>query len=160
MPLASQSAGSFAASPSAAPVANGALSRLVKEGWASLEREDPVRALKVFREVCHRAPSSQEGKIGMAETYLFLGKPSLARRYIETVRRQAPDDQDAMALHVRILIRESQFDLALRMSSRGLKKFKQPAADLMAAHASALFRVQRTDDAAAVALARASSPTP
>jgi tetratricopeptide (TPR) repeat protein len=148
--LASQSAGSFAASPTAAPAPNGALSRLVKKGWASLEREDPVRALAVFREVCHRAPDSQEGKIGIAETYLFLGKPGLARPYIETVRRQMPDDQGTMALHIRILIRDSKFDCALRMSSLGLKKFKQPGADMMAAHASALFRVQRTDEAAAM----------
>lgn len=86
----------------------------------------------------------------MAETHLVLGKPKLAKLFIESARRKVPEDQDAMALHICILIRDGEFDLALQMSSRGLRQFNQPSAELLAAHASALFRVQRTVDAAGI----------
>ncbi|MEE2886696.1 MAG: tetratricopeptide repeat protein [Planctomycetota bacterium] len=142
--------GQFSATPTAAPVAKSKLSSLVDRARADLEREDPMAALQAFQEVRVHDPDCLDGLLGMAETYLFLGKPKSARSYVELARRKAPRDQRAMALHVRILIRDGKFDSALRMSKRGMRQFDIPGVELLSAHASALFRVQRTADAAGV----------
>ena len=109
-----------------------------------------MRALTAFAAIRALSPQDGAGMMGLAETWLFLGKPGLATRYIEAVRRADPEREDAVALHVRILIRAAEFDRALRMSSRALAKLTKPSASLLAAYASALFRVQRTVDSAAI----------
>lgn len=139
-----------AVAPQPQPSARVEVSALVAAGHAHLRREDPRAALASFREALALVPDAVESMLGMAETYLFVGRADVAQRYVEGVRRRDPEREDALALHVRVLIRAAEFDAALAMSGRALERVAKPSAELLAAHASALFRVQRTVDAAAV----------
>ncbi|MCB9869507.1 MAG: tetratricopeptide repeat protein [Planctomycetes bacterium] len=139
-----------APAPRATAEAPARLALLLREGRTHLEREDPVRALAAFRSLQVVAPDDPDVLLGLAATHLFAGAPERARPFIEAVRRADPDRQDAIALHVRILIRAAEFERALRMSTRAVRAAERPSAELLAAHASALFRVQRTVDAAGV----------
>lgn len=121
---------------------------LVVEARKHLEHEDPLRALTAFAAVRAMSPSDHSGMMGLAETWLLLGKPGLAARYIEAVRREDPRREDAIAVHVRVLIRAAKFDRAVNMSTLAIERTRKPSAALLAAHASALFRVQRTVAAA------------
>jgi Tetratricopeptide repeat len=123
---------------------------LVVKARRHLDREDPLLALDAFAAIAALAPADRSGMMGLARTWLLLGKPGLAVRYIEAVRREDPRREDAIALHVRILIRAAQFDRAVKMSTRAIERIQKPSVGLLASHASALFRVQRTVDAAGV----------
>lgn len=120
----------------------------VGEGERYLDREDPVRAWVAFQlaaEVDHATPDCE---VGLGKAHLMLGRSAFAHRYAESVLASAPDDEAGMELCIRALIRARAFDAAVRRASQFLVLVEEPGADLIAARASALFRVQRVDDAA------------
>jgi len=131
--------------PGSAPV-----SVLARHGAELLEQEDPVRAWDVFREVRGREPAGLEGLLGLARVHLLLGNAVIAIAYASAALLVEPGCQDAMAVQVRSLIRDRLFEQAVETSGHQVALVQAPSAHLLAARASALFRVQRIDDAANV----------
>jgi tetratricopeptide (TPR) repeat protein len=120
-----------------------------------LDAEDALGAQRIFRRILAVTSQDRTALIGMGRTYLLQGRAELARRYADAALRQDFDDQAAQALRVRALLRARRFSEARRYSEQILKLMAdgqktQPNADLLAAHASALFRVQQNDAAAEV----------
>lgn len=120
---------------------------LAREGRTLLERERVLEAREVFRALRARAPDDLDGLLGLGEAHLVLGRPELCVRYARAARGAAPLASPAAALHVRGLIRGRAFERAAEVSHAALKA-GLGGAELLAAHGSALFRLQRTDGAA------------
>ncbi len=133
-------------SPGAEPALVG---NLVRRGHELLDQEDPMRAWDAFRALRSRAPDCIDGLLGLGRVHLLLGAAPVSVRYADAARSHDPRNQEAMALAVRSLIRCREFDGAVAASTRFLAEVHQPGADLLAARASALFRVQRIDEAGA-----------
>jgi hypothetical protein len=72
----------------------------------------------------------------------------MAAMYARAARLREPASSRAAALEVRSLLRSRDFDGAVAVSSVALERVPEPGAELIASHASALFRLQRTDEAA------------
>jgi tetratricopeptide (TPR) repeat protein len=125
------------------------LLHLLREGSELLDREDPVAAWRAFRGASELAQDDAACLIGLGRTHLMLGCSVFAQRYAEAAIAREPANQDAMALCVRALIRGRQFDEAVRAAGQFLLRADQPGPELLASRASAMFRVQRTEDAAA-----------
>lgn len=128
----------------------GVVRNLLRAGNACLEAEDPVAALAAFRAANVQAAADRSGLTGLGQAHLMLGSPTLGFAYGDAVLAMGHGDQEAMALCVRALIRARRFDEAVQQAGRFLVATPEPGAPLLAARASALFRVQRTDEAAAV----------
>jgi tetratricopeptide (TPR) repeat protein len=79
----------------------------------------------------------------------MLGRSTFAEAYADAALLADPGDLEGMALGIRALIRARQFDTAVERAAAYLLRAGRPDAELLAANASALFRVQRIDDAAA-----------
>jgi len=140
--------------PSQAPAPGGAAfaGSLAELGNQLLDREDPVAAWDVFRRVAERAEGGEPrsvAQVGLGRTHLMLGRSSYAVRYAEAAIASDPRNQQAMALCIRSLIRARAFDEAVARATLLVDRTGDASADLLAASASALFRVQRIDDAAA-----------
>ena len=137
--------------PAAGPsVGRGGLAlRLASEGRRLLRVEDLVEARSVFRRLRALAPGDFEGLLGLGEVHLKLGQAEIARLYAVAARRSHPESDAAAALMVGSLLRLRRFGAAVDASQLALAELPEAGADLWAAHASALFRVQRTDEAAA-----------
>lgn len=113
-----------------------------------LERHDPVGALAVFRQLRIEAPAPLEPRLGLARCHLDLGAADLALRY---VAEGPPNHVERLAIEVRALLRAREFDAALAVAERAMgSPGARSSAELLAAHASALFRQQRNDEAAAL----------
>jgi tetratricopeptide (TPR) repeat protein len=123
---------------------------LLEQGNALLEIEDPVRAWLAFRDADPRGPEAVDRSVGLGRAHLMLGHSDFAIAYGEHAVAAAPSRQDAMALTIRALIRGREFDEAVRRSLAFTNRSKVLAPDLLAARGSALFRVQRTSDAAEI----------
>lgn len=121
----------------------------LERGNALLEVEDPVAAWLVFRGVDTQGLLAVDRSVGLGRAHLMLGHSEFAIAYGEHAVVAAPGRQDAMALTIRALIRGRQFDEAVRRSFAFTNRTTDVKADLLAARGSALFRVQRTSDAAA-----------
>ncbi|MCR9247939.1 MAG: tetratricopeptide repeat protein [bacterium] len=126
----------------------------LREGQRCLDREDPWQAWRAFQVAAATTPDPA-GYIGLGHSHLLLGRAAFAHRYAEAARKLAKAvggaiEQEAMALCVRALIRARAFDAAVRQSGAFVQEIGRPAADLLAARGSALFRVQRVDEAAKV----------
>ena len=134
-------------SESAAP---GDVSRRLDVARQALVREDPLAALVAWREVRVVAPATAEALVGLGRVHLLRSDAHLALRYAEAALAVAPAMQPAQALRVHALLRLRRFELALERSKDALRHAADPAAELLAAHASALFRLQRNDEAALV----------
>lgn len=140
--------------PAQAPAPGGAAfaGSLEELGNDLLEREDPVAAWDVFRRVAERANLGEAravAQVGLGRSHLMLGRSAFAVRYAEAAITNDPQNQNAMALCIRSLIRARAFDDAVVRSALLIDRVGEPGAELLAASASALFRVQRIDDAAA-----------
>lgn len=133
--------------PSGEPAA---LRELLHGGTRALDQEDPVLAWRCFREALASAPQYSDCLLGLGRAHLLLGRSSAARAYAEAVLALAGGNVEAMALAVRAAIRARQFDAAVVIAARYTGTAEAASAELLAAQASALFRVQRTDEAAAV----------
>ena len=132
-----------------APLADGAspAAALVRHGRDLLAIEDPLAAWQVFRQAL-LAGDPVDGEVGLGNTHLMLGQSAFALAWAEAALRRDPANQDGMALCVRAMIRARQFDGAVSRAASFLARTPAAGAELHAASASALFRVQRIDDAA------------
>lgn len=132
----------------AAPGGSAPANYWVGEGQRYLDREDPMRAWLAFQLAAEAGSAAAEFGIGLGRAHLMLGRSAFAHRYAQLVLGEVPDDQGGMALCVRSLIRARAFDAAVRRGSEFLLAVDAPTAELLAARASAMFRVQRVDEAA------------
>jgi len=122
----------------------------LERGNALLEFEDPVAAWVAFRDIDDTGAESVDRSVGLGRAHLMLGHSRFAIAYGEHAVAAAPARQDAMALTIRALIRGREFDEAVDRSLLYRNRAPQLTPDLLAARGSALFRVQRTNDAAAI----------
>ncbi|MCA8953666.1 MAG: tetratricopeptide repeat protein [Planctomycetes bacterium] len=140
--------------PDEAPAPGGATSAAwwLREGQRCLDRDDPWKAWQAFQVAAAGVGASVDvaGLIGLGNSHLMLGRSAFAHRYGEAAVAREAADQSAMALCVRALIRARAFDAAVRRAGEFLAGVAKPSAELLAARGSALFRVQRVDEAAAV----------
>ncbi|MHC5066640.1 MAG: tetratricopeptide repeat protein, partial [Planctomycetota bacterium] len=147
------SSGLCAQAPGPSADARAAAEFLRESGHALLDAEDALGAQQVFRQVLAVAKEDQSALLGMGRAYLLQGRAELARRYADAALRLGFYEPSAHALRIRALLRGRQFTAARQYSEQVLEYFedkqRMPAgADLLAAHASALFRVQQNDEAA------------
>jgi len=137
-----------------APAPGGAAptgTRWAQVGEELLVREDPVAAWTAFRRAAAEEADEAvrpETRVGLGRTHLMLGRSDFALSYAEAAIATDPASQSAMALGVRALIRARAFDDAVRRSGNFVARAGSVGPDLRAARASALFRVQRIDEAA------------
>ncbi len=120
-----------------------------QQGDALLDREDPVGAWSAFRRAILLDAEPEPAQIGLGRAHLMLGNSLFATSYAEAALRAAPGSQQGMALCVRALIRSRAFDEAVARATSFVCRTLDPEPELLAARASALFRVQRIDEAAA-----------
>lgn len=134
-----------------APAGDGAPagSGLVRAAEALLDAEDPLRAWRSFREALRIGVGGAPCRLGLGRTHLMLGESAFALAYAEAVLRHEPANQDGMALCVRALIRARKFDEAVARANVFAARVVERGPALQAARGSALFRVQRIDEAAA-----------
>jgi tetratricopeptide (TPR) repeat protein len=146
-PSADRGAGPGQGTQPLATRAEGTLSEAVRhalaEGHELLKQADPVAALRAFRSVLPAAVDHPDLQVGMGRAHLLLGDPAVAICYGEAVLLSDPDHQGAMALVVRALQRGRQFKDAERVGRRFMARVAEPSAELLAACASAAFRMQR-----------------
>ncbi len=121
---------------------------LLRQGERLLESEDPVLAMESFRMLVGEPGARDQARLGLGKVHLMLGHSDLALAHVEDVLRSRPADAEALALHVRSLIRARRFEDAVDGATRALDQVPVATAELLAASASALFRVQSTRAAA------------
>jgi tetratricopeptide (TPR) repeat protein len=122
---------------------------LVRAGELRLDAEDPLQAWSSFREALRVGADGAPCRLGLGRTHLMLGESAFALAYAEAVLRHEPANQDGMALCVRALIRARRFDEAVARANVFAARVADRGVALQAARGSALFRVQRIDEAAA-----------
>jgi tetratricopeptide (TPR) repeat protein len=117
-------------------------------GDALLDSEDPLLALGAYRRAKAAGNATADCLIGLGRSHLMLGRSTFALAYAESALAAAAEAQTAMALCVRSLIRGRAFDDAVRRAAAFVARAGEPGSELLAARASALFRVQRIHEAA------------
>jgi tetratricopeptide (TPR) repeat protein len=148
-------AGLFAAgaaaqqAPPAAPLGDLTSASALREGRSLLDAEDPCGAWQAYRRALAHGGDSTAVGVGLAAVHLMLGQSAFALAWAESALDQDRRSQEAMALAVRARIRARRFDEAVDTAAAFVAAAGSPSSELLAAQASALFRVQRTDDAAA-----------
>ncbi len=125
----------------------GTIRKLAAEGAYLLRCEDPLRALDVFRTALARDSADADVLVGAGRCHLLLGDPGIALAYARAVLADEPTHDRAIGLEVRALMRARRFREAVDRSTRAVSR-RDPGVETLAAHASALFRTQRNDDAA------------
>jgi tetratricopeptide (TPR) repeat protein len=135
-----------------APAGDGALppATLVRHGSELLEIEDPLNAWQSFRRALQLGDASVGCFVGLGSAHLMLGNSAFALAWAEAALRSDADDQAGMALCVRALIRAREFDAAVQRASGFVARSEPTGPELLAARASALFRVQRIPESANV----------
>lgn len=123
-------------------------SALLREGRERLDVEDPCGAWQAFRRAAAIDGDAAAARIGLGAAHLMLGQSAFALAWADAALAVDRAAQDAMALAVRARIRARRFDDAVETAAAFVAAAGAPAAELLAAQASALFRVQRIDDAA------------
>jgi len=126
------------------------LDALVRAGERALEVEDPVVSWRAFQDALLASPVHEEARIGLGRAHLLLGRAKIALAYAEQALTTDALSEPAMTLAVRARIRARMFDLATVTAEEYVARIAEPGAQLLAAQASSLFRVQRTDDAARI----------
>ncbi|MBK8977545.1 MAG: tetratricopeptide repeat protein [Planctomycetes bacterium] len=144
------SAWAQAPSPDAAATAE-AMRALAVLGERQLERDDAVEARRSFLLLRQFDAAAVDGLVGLGRAHLQLGSPWIALAYADEALARAPVDDGAAGLRVRALLRARRFQEALDWSAEALRGAAGDTAgpQLWSAHASALFRSQRIDAAAA-----------
>lgn len=140
----------LAAGQAPAPGGSASASYWVLEGQRCLDRDDPWRAWHAFQLAVGSGASGPESRIGLGRSHLMLGRSAFAHRYGEDIVARFEQNQDAMALCVRALIRARAFDAAVRRATTFVLDVATPTAELLAARGSAMFRVQRVEEAASL----------
>ncbi len=120
----------------------------LREGEARLQREDPLLAWQAFERALAEGAASAACQLGLGRVHLMLGRAAAAERHATAALLADPDNQSGMALRVLAQIRAREFDAAARTAGQFVLRVDDPGAELLAARGSALFRVQRTDEAA------------
>ncbi len=120
----------------------------LRHGQQLLEAEDPVGAWNAFRSGLRAGDDRIDVQVGLGRAHLMLGQSRYAIAYGQAALAEDPTQQDGMALLVRALIRAREFDAAVQHSDRYLLQVRDAGSELLAARGSALFRVQRIEDAA------------
>jgi tetratricopeptide (TPR) repeat protein len=135
-----------------APLAEGTATstRSLLAGQQRLELEDPVGALAEFRIALAGQPENPAARLGTGRAHLMLGAAPPAIAYARAMQLAEPDEQRATALEVQCLLRLRQFTAAEQLAASALERPLLPAVELLAAHASALFRLQQIERAAAL----------
>lgn len=132
-----------------APLADGSpAASWLHDGRERLEAEDPLGAWNAYRRAVAISGVTVPAQVGLGRTQLMLGESALALAWAEAALRGEPGNEECMALCVRALIRGRQFDVAVQRAASFVARTPGAGADLCAAEASALFRVQRIPDAA------------
>jgi tetratricopeptide (TPR) repeat protein len=120
----------------------------IRVGRDEFDRNDPVGALLHFRRAQRVAPDLTEVWAWLGRCHLELGEAGLALRCVRAARGALPAPELA-ALEVRALLRAREFDAALANAEAALSEVDAARhAELLAAYASSLFRMQRNDEAA------------
>jgi tetratricopeptide (TPR) repeat protein len=109
---------------------------------------DLVAARTTFRRLRAVAPEDVDGLLGLGEVHLKLGEVYLAETYALAARERFPTSSRAAALRTRALLRARRFDYAAEVSGEAVEALPEASPELLAAHASALFRIQRTGESA------------
>lgn len=117
-------------------------------GQQLLDGEDPLGAREAYRRALQLGVDAAEPRVGLGRAHLMLGHSQFALAYGEAAIALDSGNQDGMALVVRALIRAREFDAAVQRSDAWLQSTTPAGAELLAARGSALFRVQRIEDAA------------
>jgi hypothetical protein len=111
-----------------------------------LRREDPIGARASFRALREIEPEGVAALVGLGRVELLLGRPEVALGYADRALDLDEGHGEAMALRVRSLIRARRFGDALSCSTRAVAQPRN-GVEVLAAHASALFRTQQNDEA-------------
>ena len=124
--------------------------QLTKDAQGFLDREDPVRAGRAWRELLELDETHVQAWLGLGRVRLMLGEGEGAVDCAAEVLALSPEDQDGMALMVRSTIRCRRFHEAVRLAERYVRRVgaAKAGAELLSAQASSLFRVQRNDESA------------
>ncbi|GAB4155900.1 MAG: hypothetical protein Fur0037_24250 [Planctomycetota bacterium] len=130
-----------------APAIEAGPEALRARAWERLDREDPVEALFEFRRLLAVRPGERDALLGLGRTHLMLGHGAIALRYAGLRLAAASDDARAMALAIDALVRERRFEEAVRRVEDYSSLLDEIPAELLAAKGSAMFRVQRIEDA-------------
>lgn len=146
--LSAQTPGPSVGSPVAADT-------LLEAGHGYLEAEDSTSALRVFRRILANQPQDPMALLGLGQAYLLEGRAGLALRYARAALGIDPGDHLAQAMEIRALLRARHFAEARELSQAAVERARDlsdhgASAELLAAHASSLFRVQQNDRAAEV----------
>jgi tetratricopeptide (TPR) repeat protein len=150
--LALLATGSIVAQHPAPAGETGSLRELLEVGGQALRQEDPTTAWDAFRSVRALDKGQVEGLLGLGQAHLMMGRAETSQAYAEAVMRLDHEAQEAMSLLVRSRIRARQFELAARSAEGFCARVQDPSAALLASLGSALFRVQRTEEAASAYL--------
>lgn len=126
------------------------LDLLVRAGERALDAEDPVASWRAFQEALLASPVHEEARIGLGRAHLLLGRAPIALAYAEQTLSTDALSEPAMTLAVRARIRARLFDQATASAEEYRSRLDAPGAQLLAAQASSLFRVQRNEEAALV----------
>jgi tetratricopeptide (TPR) repeat protein len=121
----------------------------LRHGSGLLDSEDPLGAWDAFRRARATGGDELGCHVGLGRAHLMLGRSTFAIAYAEAALAISGASQDAMALCVRALIRGRAFEDAVRRAGVFVRRANEPNGELLAAQGSALFRVQRIDEAAA-----------
>lgn len=124
---------------------------LLRRARRYLLLEDPWQAVLELRRLQELVDSTADADLqrALARAFLMLGHSRTALVHARNAERAAPERR-LVALRVRALLRGARFQSALELSTAAIEPAAEtgpPTAELLAAHASALFRMQRIDAA-------------
>ena len=129
----------------------GRVAALVRRGQAALDAGDPAEAFGAWRRLnllaVGRPELLDEAELGLGRSWLMIGKTQFALGYARQVLRREPKSAGGWALLVRALLRGGDFAGALRQARRGAGLGLLEVPIFRAAHASALYRNQKLEEA-------------
>ncbi len=119
---------------------------LVARAEDQLRREDPLGARASFLALRALEPDGIAALVGLGRVELLLGRPEVALGYADRALDLDEASDAATALRIRALIRARRFQDAVTYSARAVDQPRN-GVEVLAAHASALFRTQQNDEA-------------
>ncbi len=93
-------------------------SQLIKDGQASLEEFDILKAEELFRTALEQDPESPEAHLGMAKTFLLRAKPQEAKEWAQKAADLTEDKGDANAMIAVCLMDQDQVEDAIALLKR------------------------------------------
>jgi len=126
------------------------IARQLDEARALSLREDPVLSLQSWQRLKSLVHNDARVLTGLGRSHLQLGRAQLALVYADAALVEAPTASSAQALKIDALLRCRLFERALATARDAVSNSTSLDAPLLASYASALFRMQQNDEAAAV----------